>query len=363
MSRFVLFSRKRLPPRLLVAGVLGAFALLGACGYLGYVIVTGGARVDGGIVVDGGLPEGMPEVRGESPLVARGLDGVLVLEGQEALRPWAFMIDNQVDARPAAGLSQAPLVIEAPVEGGITRLLAFFDPAQDIASIGAVRSSRPYFVDWAAGWRAVYAHAGGSPEALDLLAKTPSSTVRNVDELIVGSGGFVRDPKRLSPHQVMTSSERFSVYLGSATSSLATFRGWRYREATSSTTVTTPSVRIPYGGSYTARWTYDQEAQGYVRTQAGKALSLEPIVVKNVVVLKTDGTILDDKGRLRIRTTGSGEAALYHEGGKYLMRWRRSPGESIRFVTIDGTDVELIPGSTWIQVVTDDRIFAGLDAS
>ena len=363
MSRFVLFSRKRLSPRLIAVGVLGAFVMLGVCGYLGYVIVTGGARVDSGAVVDGSPTDVVPESDGEVRLVARGLDGVLVPEGQEALRPWAFMIDNQVDARPAAGLDQAPLVIEAPVEGGITRLLAFFDPAQEVASIGAVRSSRPYFVEWAAGWRAVYAHAGGSPEALDLLAKTPSSTVRNVDELIVGSRGFTRDPKRVSPHQVMTSSEQFSGYLGASTSTQATFRGWRYREATSSTTVTTPSVRIPYGGSYTVRWTYDAERQAYKRVQAGKALSQEEIFAKNVVVLKTDSSILDDKGRLRVRTTGSGEAALYHEGGKYLMRWRRSPGEIIRFVTIDGTDVELIPGSTWVQVVTDDRIFAGLDAS
>ena len=32
-------------------------------------------------------------------------------------------------------------------------------------SIGPVRSSRYYYIAWAAEWRAIYAHAGGSPEA------------------------------------------------------------------------------------------------------------------------------------------------------------------------------------------------------
>ncbi len=365
MSRFALFLRKRrLPPRLLVAGVLGAFLVLGLCGYLGYVIVTGGARIDSAGPVEPAPSQQEEPSATSTTLVARHLDGVLVPSGQEGLRPWAFMIDHQVDARPTAGLSQASLVIEAPVEGGITRLLAFFDPAESVSSIGAVRSARPYYVDWAGAWKAVYAHAGGSPEALEMLARTPSTTIRNVDELAVGTRGFLRDPKRIAPHQVMTSSQRFSNYLGESVSSTASFQGWRYRAASATTTTPAiPSVRVPYGGSYTVRWTYDVDEQAYKRVQAGKATSNEAIFAKNVVVLKTDASVLDNVGRLRLRTTGSGEAMLYHEGQKYAMRWRRSPGETIRFVTMDGNDVELIPGSTWIQVVTDDRIFAGLDAS
>ena len=40
------------------------------------------------------------------------------------------------------------------------------------ARVGPVRSSRLYFIAWASEWRSVYVHAGGSPQALALLASS-----------------------------------------------------------------------------------------------------------------------------------------------------------------------------------------------
>ena len=49
--------------------------------------------------------------------------------------------------------------------------------------VGPVRSARLYFVQWASEWKAVYVHAGGSPQALaTLAAKGRGQLVYNADE-------------------------------------------------------------------------------------------------------------------------------------------------------------------------------------
>ena len=76
------------------------------------------------------------------------------------------MIDNFPEAKPAANLSLASLVWEAPVEAGLTRLLAAYPLSAELARIGPVRSARPYFLDWAKELNALYLHCGGSDQAL-----------------------------------------------------------------------------------------------------------------------------------------------------------------------------------------------------
>lgn len=298
-------------------------------------------------------------------LAPRQLDGVMVSSTLTTLRPWAFMIDNQVDARPAEGLSSASVVYESPVEGGITRFLAVFDPMTDpVLKIGAVRSARPYFVDWAASMHAVYGHVGGSPEALDKIAQMASTTLLDANEMTRAANGYVRDSARVAPHHVLTSPARFSKYLGAGATSTVNFSPWRYTATTVSTT-TIPdvaSVRITYGGSYNVRWTYDAKRNQYRRVQATKAVSRDEIYATNVVVIKTDAQILDTVGRLKVRTTGGGEAILYRDGKKFIGRWRRAANETIAFTALDGSYLELRAGTTWIQITTDDVSFAGLDA-
>ena len=299
-------------------------------------------------------------------LAPRILDGMMVSSTVAELRPWAFMIDNQIDARPDEGLSSANVVFEAPVEGGITRFLAIFDPlTEPTVKIGAVRSSRPYFVDWASSLHAVYGHVGGSADALNLIAQAPSSTLIDVNEISHASLAFWRDPARVSPHQVLTTPARFASYLGDIATSTVHNATWRYTDSSvpSSTAPSVGSVHIAYGGSYDVRWTYDAKRNQYRRVQAVKANTNDTIYATNVVVIKTDAQILDEKGRLKVRTIGGGEAVIYRDGKKFIGRWHRAANELIAFSGMDGAYLELRAGKTWIEVTTDDLSFAGLDAS
>ena len=52
-------------------------------------------------------------------------------------------------ALPQSGIANAEVVYEAPVEGGITRLMGIFEDYQDVERIGSVRSCRNYYVYFA----------------------------------------------------------------------------------------------------------------------------------------------------------------------------------------------------------------------
>lgn len=80
----------------------------------------------------------------------------------------AVMIDDHPAARPQSGFNDASVVWQAPAEGGIPRYMMWFQDSVPPA-VGPVRSARLYFVAWASEWDAVYAHVGGSPQAMKLL--------------------------------------------------------------------------------------------------------------------------------------------------------------------------------------------------
>lgn len=308
-------------------------------------------------------PEIVAATSTAAAMVPRRLDGVLVPAGEESFMPRAVMVENHVDARPLSGVAKANVAIEAPVEGGITRFMLLFDATSTVEEVGPVRSARPYYVDWASSWHAAYFHVGGSPEALDKIRALVSFL--NIDEMGAGQN-FWRAATRFAPHNTYTSQTLMTeaVDAKQASSTLPPI-AWHFQDAASSTERgSVLTAKIAYGGSYNVTWKYDAERGAYARWQSGSAQKDKDgtaVESENVMVIKTDAQVLDDKGRLKVRTTGSGEATGYRDGKKFLLRWRRSAGEQMRFETQDGAEYLLTRGRTWIEVTTDDRVYAGLE--
>ncbi|MBI4139190.1 DUF3048 domain-containing protein [Candidatus Uhrbacteria bacterium] len=337
---------KRSWPALAVGGVLMFIVAIVTV----YVIITTSpfqraeARTDG----DFSVPT---TTAGE--LVPRKLDGVPVPFEASALQTYAVMVENAPEARPLMGPAKANLVIEAPVEGGITRFLLVFDATSTVDQIGPVRSARPYYVEFANGLGAVFTHVGGSPEALDLIRQL--TFFRNVDEFSSGKY-FWRSAKRPMPHNVYTRMDLLRSADEAKGWEDGLFRGWRYGTSTESGDVR--EVNVPFAGVFAVRWTYDPASGRYRRFQSGaeqKDADGTPVEAANIVVMRTEEQVLDEVGRLRIRTTGSGKATVYRNGEKIESLWRRAAGEWLRFETVDGIDVEFTPGTTWIEVVTSMR--------
>lgn len=288
------------------------------------------------------------------PLAPRALDGVLVPPEEAALPAYAVMIDNQADARPQSALSQASVVFEVPVEGGLTRYMAIFDASSTVPEVGPVRSARPYFVEIADGMDAVYGHVGGSDEALNLAKALPG--FKDINEFYNG-GTFWRSNRRAAPHNVYTSVASLRGLAEKKGWAAPAEVAWKFLPAdATSTAPAKPAVAtIDYPAVPTIRWTFDPEIHGYRRAlekTPQKDADGREVLAANVLILETDGKAIDDYGRLKIRTTGSGKLTLHRDGNALSGVWRRAQGEPFRFETEGGTDLRLRPGPIWIQIVT-----------
>jgi len=115
------------------------------------------------------------------------------------------MVDDYRDARPQSGFSDASVVWHAPAEGGIPRYMLLFGEGEPPA-VGPVRSARHYFIAWAAEWRAMYVHVGGSPLALRTLRSEDGrgGLVYDADQLRYGGTYLWRIRERAAPHNVYT---------------------------------------------------------------------------------------------------------------------------------------------------------------
>lgn len=297
--------------------------------------------------------ESLPTVPVE-PKFRRAIDGAPREASGEFLRHYAVMIDNLDEARPQSGMSQASLVIEAPVEGGVTRFLAVFPEDAAVAKIGPVRSARPYYLDWAAEFDALYAHVGGSPEALELLAR---GGIKDFNEYSNGDN-FWRDKARYAPHNVYTSTEqlrlgherRFPNKLSTGVSA------WAFAEPSVEPTETVPDLVIDLSRpTYKVEWKYDAEQKAYRRYQGGKEqrdADGSPILAKNIAVQFTSVKILDEVGRRQVTTIGSGKAVLARAGRVTTGTWeKQARKERTTFYGVDGDELVFTPGQTWIEVV------------
>ena len=287
------------------------------------------------------------------------LTGELVTDKVASRHPIAVMIDDLSPARPQSGLHGADVVWHAPAEGGIPRYMAIFQTRLP-DEIGPVRSARSYYIAWAAEWRAVYAHSGGSPQALATLrSKGQGQYVYNADEYRWGGRYFHRTSRRPGPHNVYTD--------GSLLRDLSkTLRApdelqeplWRFA----------PDAVLPdrpFGGSikvvYTANtvtYRYNRATNTYRRSVSGEGKQVDAangarIEPKNVIVMAVRFADSGDrKHRLEADLIGTGTAWISTNGQTIKGTWKKTgTTKPTRFYDKDGTQVTLTIGQTFVQVV------------
>jgi Protein of unknown function (DUF3048). len=272
------------------------------------------------------------------------------------------MIDDLDAARPQSGLSSASVVWQAPAEGGIPRYMAIFQDNLP-PEIGPVRSSRYYYIAWAAEWRAIYAHSGGSPQALATLrAKGSGQLVYNADEYRY-SGTFHRITTRFAPHNVYTTGARLHSLgkrLGAKDQTYTA--AWQFAPDA-------PLDSRPYGGTITVgypyntiEYTYDRTTNTYLRSVTGEkketdAANKTRIAPHNVVVMRMSFGPLNDghpgPPRLEATVVGSGTAWISTNGRTIKGTWKKTAlTKPTRFYDAHGNQVTLTVGQTFVQVVT-----------
>ncbi len=271
------------------------------------------------------------------------------------------MVDDLSAARPQSGFSAASVVWQAPAEGGIPRYMMIFAENQP-KDVGPVRSSRYYYITWAAEWKAVYAHAGGSPQALQTLrAKGNGQLVYNADEFRWG-GSFRRISSRFSPHNLYTTGKQLTALARRLGAKSGDYKPiWQFGPDL-------PLEQRPVGGkisfSYptsTIRYDYDRTTNTYLRSVSveGKqkdASTKKRVAPKNVVIMLMQFGPLNDghpnKHRLEAKVTGSGVAWIATNGTTIKGTWRKkSETAPTKFYNSAGVEVTLTAGQTFVNVM------------
>lgn len=262
------------------------------------------------------------------------------------------MIENSLDARPQAGLSEPGVVFEAIAEGGITRFLTLFQDTQP-ENIGPIRSSRPYYLQWALGFDATYAHVGGSPEAL---SDIKAWGVKDLDQFYNG-GSYHRISTRAAPHNVYTGVATLSQLGISKGYTASTFKGWLRKTDKPLAVPTAKAIDFAISGpSYNAHYDYDVASNSYKRSEGGAAhidantnTQLSPKVVIGLVLpysLESDGYHSD------YNTLGSGQAYIFQDGAVTIGTWNKADNASpLVFMDAAGKPLALNAGQTWLSTV------------
>jgi hypothetical protein len=273
-------------------------------------------------------------------------------------------IDNaDKSARPQAGLTNADVVYEPRVEGGVTRFLTVFH-SSDANPVGPVRSFRttdvailrmlgsPLFA-----W-----HGTNEIARLELNAAVANGEVVNVGIDVVPSL-FFRDGSRRAPHNSMSNTiELFGQAPEEAGPPPQLFT---YGEPAGGEAVT--EANVDYGGGAGAApvsWSHDAGAGTWKRSQAGSPhldASGRQVEVKNVVIQFTDYVAtsqVDTTGAPvpEAQTVGEGEVWVLTEGQRFVGRWsRESPTDVIRYTLVDGSPIVFSPGQTWVNLPPPGR--------
>ena len=231
--------------------------------------------------------------------------------------------------------------------------MAIFDSGAKLEKIGPVRSARPYFIDWAQGLSAPLVHCGGSPAALATLIK---SDLLNLNEFYY-TNYFWRDKSESAPHNIYTSSAKIKEFLDKRGVEKGKILPWKFKDSfATSSKVRHPEIKIDFHNpGYNVSWKYNQDSNSYLRFLDGeKHLDGEgrEIQAKNIIIQYTDFRVLDSELRLKIRTTGKGEAIICREGRCREGIWQKESKEArTRYYYSNEKEVEFLPGTTWVEVL------------
>jgi hypothetical protein len=295
-------------------------------------------------------------------LVPAPLTGRLVKPEVASRHVVAVMVDDQFDARPQSGLSSADVVWQAPAEGGIPRYMALFQTGSPKA-VGPVRSSRYYFIAWAAEWRSVYVHVGGSPQALALLrsSKGKGPVVYDADGIRYEGTYLWRITTRFAPHNVYTDAKNLRTMGKKVGAKAVDYTSpWKFGpDKLLSLRPKGGSIVVPYLANRIT-YKYDRKSNSYLRSVSGEskqtdASSKKRVAPKNVVVMVVAFGALNDgssKHRLEAQFKGKGVAWIATGGKTIKGEWRKKTLTApTRFYDKHGDQVTFTAGQTFIQVI------------
>ena len=286
--------------------------------------------------------------------------------------PVAIMIGNSKDALPQWGISSADILVEMLAEGSITRLMGIYKDPYEVEAIASVRSARPYFIDMAQSFGAVYLHFGGSTPAYE--AFDAREDLVHIDGLTGNWEGtlFYRDASRRatvgSVHSVTTTGKLIETALTVTLKKDLSLKGdqpsaFLFSDRVSNKSSaeggsSATSVTLNYSNSNKPYFTYDAVSGKYLRYEYNNShmdgYTNQQVAVKNLFVLRMDTANVpgDSLGIIDIETCGTGTGYYFCDGQMVEITWvKDSYNSPIHFFNPDGHELMLARGNSFISVV------------
>ena len=293
------------------------------------------------------------------PLENKIIKKLKIVDENSKTRPIAVMINNNHQAWPHAGLDDAYITYEIIAEGGISRLMAIYKD-KDTAKIGSVRSSRPYYLDYALENDAIYVHFGWSEDAKSDISSLGVDNINGMTD----SSTFWRDTslKKASEHTAFTSMEKIN----------ATAKEKGYDRDTNKDLLLNYSIDeinidkkeeaqkadkiyIKYSYYTDSSYEYDETNKVYLRSMSGTphtdAITGKQYAYKNIIITPIENYAYDSYGRQKLNNIGSGEGYFITNGYAVPITWEKeSRSSQTVYKYKDGKEIKVNDGTTFIQI-------------
>lgn len=275
-------------------------------------------------------------------------------------------IDNDPHARPQTGLSSADLIVEATVQGNVTRFGAVFYCDDPPTAVGPIRSARYYNLDLWQQLGSLTVGFGGAPYTIGHFVGGGMPYLNGID----GWGYFFRSFERIAPYNVYSdldgirsdlaagALEPFEVGIGELRPPFEVELDAVVPDGREVT-----KVGIATNDFWRYSFTYRPNDAGYSRADDSQlmvdAATDEPVIVRTLVIQRVPqdeifGVDFGAGGNPILHyLTGTGTGTVYVDGRAVEVEWSRPDTGSVTTWTYAGTDdpVVLPPGRIWWQIL------------
>lgn len=292
------------------------------------------------------------------------LTGEWVDEELANMRPLSCMIGNTESALPQYGIGSADIIYEAPVEGGLTRLMGIFGDYKNLEKLGSVRSSRLYYAYDSMAYDAIYLHYGQASYAQGFLTSGQIDDLNGLD-YNVDKAVIYRDNSLKAPHNAYATGQGLvaGIELKQYRTTYEKDYEGTYQFAKDGKKVKLKGDSCEDAGivqpgyqSNNPYFEYNSEDGLYYRYQYGSSQidgnDGKQLSVKNILLQCASVSVLDDKGYLEVGTTGEGSGFYITNGKAEPVTWKRADNFSpVHYYDGTGKEITLNQGKTWICVV------------
>jgi hypothetical protein len=259
-------------------------------------------------------------------------------------------MDNTPSSDPQVGLAKADMVVEELVEGGLTRLAAFYY-SEVPTTVGPIRSMRASDIDVVSPAHATMVTSGAAARTI---ARIRGAHIPFYPE---GSKGMYRSTERSAPYNLFVHLNEVAKTAKAKPTTPPDYLQWG-SDSSMPKGVKATAVNAQFSGGHTTEWKYENGSYHNLNSFAPAGSQFPATNVLVLRVREGNAGYLDPAGNPVPETllTGKGNALLFHNGRMVAGFWHKGKhaDSRITLTTKKGQKLTVPAGHTWIELVPVD---------